>query len=391
MILALTLALLQDWPQWRGPHRDGLTAETKLLQDWPAGGPPLRWKLDGLGGGWSSPIIAGGRLFITGDAGDGLRIFAFDLEGKPLWTSTNGKAWKGSYPGARASCAFSDGRLYHLNAHGRLACLEAETGKELWTLDVLETFESENIIWALSECLLIDGPRLIVTPVGRKASMAALDKTTGKTLWTSEPLPDDKAGYASPLVVTHEGRRMILQCSSAHAFGVDAETGRRLWAVPLKNQYGTNISAPVYGGGRVHVAAAFTTGACYALGPDGPREVWPTPLDTSTGYGVRVDGLLYGGGYQKAKGWIAVDWETGATRHELRELAAGGAVWGDGRLYVQAEDGRVALLTPDLKIAGQFSLTPKKVKDAWAHPVLLAGRLYLRYHDVLECRDVQRR
>ncbi|HEX7898322.1 MAG TPA: PQQ-binding-like beta-propeller repeat protein [Planctomycetota bacterium] len=387
MIFALALAL-QDWPQWRGPGRDGVTAEKNLLQEWPEGGPPVRWKVDGLGKGWSSPVIGGGRLYVTGDVGDDLLVRAFDLEGKPLWTSKNGAAWTASYPGARASCAFSEGKLYLLNAHGRLAAFDAASGKELWARDVMGDFEASNITWALSEGVLIDGPRVIVTPGGRKALMAALDKADGKTVWTTEPL--DATGYASPVLVNHEGRRLILQCSSGHAFGVDADTGKRLWAVPLKNQYGTNISAPVYGGGRVHVAAAFTTGACYALGPDGPAAVWPTPLDTSTGYGLLVDGLLYGGGYQKVKGWIAVDWKSGETKHAQRDLAPGGAVWGDGRLHVMAEDGRAALLTPDLKIAGQFRYTAKKVNDAWAHPVLLDGRLYLRYHDTLTCFNVSR-
>lgn len=388
-MLLIALLLAQDWTQWRGPSRDGLTAEKNLLQEWPEGGPKLLWKVDDLGGGWASPIVADGRLYVTGDLGEDLVIRAFDLDGRPLWKSTNGKAWKGSYPGARAACAFSEGKLYHLNAHGRLACLEASSGKELWTRNILEAFEAENITWALSECLMIDGPRVLVTPVGRKALMAALDKNDGTTLWTSEPLSGDRASYSSPLLARHEGRRLILQCSSAHGFAVDADTGKRLWAIPLKNQYGTNISAPVYGDGRVHLAAAFTTGACYALG-EIPTSVWATPLDTSTGYGLLVDGLLYGGGYSKFKGWMAVDWKSGEPRHTLKDLPAGGAVWGDGRLYVLAEDGRAALLTPDLKIAGQFPFVPRKVKDAWAHPVLLAGRLYLRHHDVLECRDVRR-
>lgn len=387
MVFCLAL-LLQDWPQWRGPSRDGLTAEKNLLQSWPEGGPPVAWSVDDLGKGWTSPVIGGGRLYVTGDVGADLVVRAFDLQGKPLWTSKNGASWTGSYPGARASCAFSEGRLFHLNAHGRLAAFDAASGKELWARNVLEDFEAPQITWALSECVLVDGPRVIVTPGGRKALMAALDVADGKTVWTTEAL--DQTGYASPLLVSHEGRRLILQCSSGHAFGVDADTGRRLWAVPLKNQYGTNISAPVYGDGRVHVAAAFTTGACYALGPDGPTSVWATPLDTSTGYGLLVDGLLYGGGYQKVKGWIAVDWKTGAVRHALKDLAPGAAVWGDGRLYVLGESGEAALLTRDLQFAGRFAFTAKKTKEAWAHPVLLGGRLYLRHHERLVCFNVAR-
>jgi outer membrane protein assembly factor BamB len=389
IILALALAL-QDWPHWRGPGRDGVTVEKNLLQEWPEGGPPARWKIDGLGTGWSSPIIAGGRLYVTGDVGEDLVIRAFDLEAKPLWTSKNGAAWKGSYPGARAACAWSEGRLYHVNAHGRLACFDAADGRELWALDILKTFESQNITWAISEHPVVDGPRLFVTPAGKKALMAALDKTDGKTLWVSEPLAGDTVAYSSAILVRHGGRPLLLQCTNARGFAVDADTGKRLWTVPLKNQYGTNVTAPVYGDGRAHFATAFTAGACYALG-EAPTSVWTSPLDTCTGGGLLVDGTLFGGGYSKFKGWLAVDWASGQTKAANKELATGAAVWGDGRLHVLAEDGRAALLTPDLKIAGQFRLTPKKVNDAWAHPVLLDGRLYLRYHDTLSCFDVRRR
>ena len=132
------------------------------------GGPKLAWKIGNLGRGWSSPIIVRDRLYITGDVDDDLVIFAFDLDGRPLWQATNGRSWTGSYPGARACCAYSAGKLYHMNAHGRVACLDAATGKELWAVDVLERFQGQNITWAMSECLLVDGPRLIVTPGGKR-------------------------------------------------------------------------------------------------------------------------------------------------------------------------------------------------------------------------------
>jgi hypothetical protein len=138
------------WPQWRGRRRDGISDEKGLLASWPEGGPKLLRKVSGLGRGWSSPIVVGQRLFITGDVGDDLVIFAFDREGKPLWQAKNGKSWQGQFPGARACCAFSEGRLYNCNAHGRVACLEAATGKELWAVEILDRFEGRNITWALS-------------------------------------------------------------------------------------------------------------------------------------------------------------------------------------------------------------------------------------------------
>jgi len=151
------------WPQWRGPRRDGISLETGLLRTWPEGGPPKAWEVDGLGRGWSSPVISGGRLVITGDLGDALVVHALDLDGRRLWQATNGAAWKGPYPGARASCAIADGLVFHLNAHGRLAAFEMDSGRERWAVNLLERFRGENIRWALSECLLVGGGRVYVT------------------------------------------------------------------------------------------------------------------------------------------------------------------------------------------------------------------------------------
>lgn len=380
------------WPQWRGPRRDGISHEKGLLRAWPEGGPPLLWKIESLGRGWSSPVVVSERLYITGDAGDELVLYAFGLDGKPRWRATNGPAWKGEYPGSRACFAYSEGRLYNMNAHGRVACLDAASGKELWAIDVLERFQGRRITWAFSECLLVDGPRLIVTPGGRKGLMAALDKTDGKLVWATEPLGEDTATYASPILLRHGGRRLLVSCSSEHGFAVDADAGKLLWTVPLKTPYDVNASTPVYGGGQVHFGTPYFIGAAYRLEDGKVEKAWPTPFDTCTGSWTLADGVLYGGGYQKFKTWIAVDWKTGETRATLRDLRSGSAVLADGRLHCLGEDGRAALVTPaaeGFKISGQVQLTPRRVHDAWAHPVLLDGRLYLRYHDTLWCYDVR--
>ena len=222
-----------DWPQWRGRRRDGISNEKGLLPVWPDAGPKLVWKIDGLGQGWSSPIVVGQRLYITGDVGDDLVIFAYDVNGTLQWRSTNGKSWTGSYPGARASCAFSESRLYHMNAHGRVTCLDAATGTEFWATGVLQRFHGKNITWALSESLLIDGPHVIVTPGSTTALLAALDKQDGQTAWTTEPVGDGRPSHCSPILFRFGGRRLIANCSSTHGFGVDADTGQLQWTVPL--------------------------------------------------------------------------------------------------------------------------------------------------------------
>ena len=389
----------RGWPQWRGPRRDGVSDETGLLPSWPEDGPRLLWKVDGLGKGWSSPIVVGRRAFVTGDVGDDLVVFAFDTGGRLAWRATNGKAWTGSFPGSRACCAFCEGRLYHLNAHGRLACLDAASGEELWAVNILQRFAAENITWALSECLLVDGPRVIVTPGGKKALVAALDKRTGRTVWTTEPVGDDRTSHCSPILMRHAGRRLIANCSSAHGFGVDADSGKLLWTVPLKNQYGVNVTTPVYGSGSIFYVTPYAEeGRLYRLRADrrgvAAEQAWACPLDTVTGGGVLVDGILFAAGYRKSKWWFALDWRTGETKHELRDLTTGAAIYADGRLYVLDERGDVGLLKPGtdgLELVGRFRLPLDRVRDAWAHPVLCDGRLYLRYHDALWCYDVKQR
>jgi outer membrane protein assembly factor BamB len=387
------------WPQWRGPHRDGVSPERGLLRHWPDEGPPLVWKVDGLGRGWSAPIVVGDRLYVTGDVGDDLVLFAFDTRGKLRWQVTNGDAWKGSFPGSRACCAFSEGRLYHLNAHGRLTCLDAATGAELWSTRILERFDAENITWALSECLLVDGPRVIVTPGGRKALMAALDKRDGRLVWATAPLEGDHTSHSSPILFRLGGRRLIAQCTSRHGIGVDADSGELLWTVPLKNRFETNVTTPVYGDGSIYYVTPYSeNGRLYRLRASAQgieaEHAWTCPLDTVTGGGVLADGTLYSAGYRDPKWWLGVDWRTGETKCELKQFTTGAAICADGRLYVVDERGSVGLLRPGadgLEIAGRFTLPGGRVRDAWAHPVLCDGRLYLRYHESLWCYNVKAR
>lgn len=386
------------WPQWRGKRRDGVSDETGLVQSWPAGGPPLLWSVSGLGRGWASPIVVNNRVYVPGDVNDELVIFAFDTAGKLLWKTVNGRAWLGSYPGCRASCAYSEGRLYHANAHGRVACFDAETGRELWAVDILREFQGREITWGLSECLLVYEDRVFVTPGGKRALMAALDKTTGKVLWTTPSIaPDDFVSHASPILFRWQGRLVVASCSAAYGFGVDAETGELLWTVPLRNQFDTNVSTPIFGDGRIFYVTPYTQlGRQYRLSADEGKikaeHVWTHPVDTVTGSGVLVEEVLWIGGYRRPKWWFAIDWSSGQTLAETKELTTGAAIFADGRLYVLDETGKVALIDTSAQrfdVVGQFQLPAGKVRDAWAHPVLCDGRLYLRHHDTMWCYDVR--
>ena len=401
----------KGWPQWRGPRRDGVSDEKGLLASWPEGGPTRLWRAEGLGRGYSSPIVADGNIFITGDQGDELMVMAFTLDGTPRWKTANGAAWKTPYPGARATCAYSAGKVYNLNAHGRLACFNAEDGAEQWGIDVLARYGGKNITWALSEGVVVDGDQVLVTVGGTEALMVALDKSTGELVWKSPPLqlgpsPNanqqrlaepagevDGASYASPVLFTLGGRKQAVNASLRHLFGVDAETGALLWTRPLKTTYAVIAATPVVVPGGVFGTAPDGDGGMkVALKTEGGSLVattaWRSEVDTCQGSLIAVGHDLFAPWYRGKRGWVCLDARSGEQRYETRELAIGSAVYADGRLFVLGQDGEAVLLRPGrdgFAVQGRFALTPARVSDAWAHPVLLDGRLYLRYHDQLHC------
>jgi outer membrane protein assembly factor BamB len=396
-----------SWPQFRGPRRDGVSDEVGLLQTWPENGPTLLWIAAGAGRGFSSPVFGDGRIYLTGDFGEELHVLAYDRAGKFLWRAKNGASWLNQYQGARASVTYSAGRLYHENAHGRLACFEAASGKELWAVNLLERFRGENITWGLSECLLVDQRAVYATAGGRNALLVAFDKTSGRELWRSEALSDasnqgafETAGYAAPILVSFAGKRLIVGCSARHAFCVDADTGKIQWTQPRPTSYSVIAMSPVLVGDGVFTSAPFgPPGSMHRLmipaepgGKIRAEQVWTTPLDPAQGGVVHANGRLYGAYYPRRGGWAALDASTGKVLYEAPDLVKGAPLYADGRLYALCEDGWMLLLNPtasEFEVKGRFRLAVARDRDAWAHPVVESGRLYLRYHDTLKCYDLR--
>jgi outer membrane protein assembly factor BamB len=405
-----------DWPQWRGPSRNGISTETNLLQSWPTNGPTRLWTATSLGNGYSAPIIVQDHIYITGDINDSLHILALNLAGEPVWQTTNGNAWHHPYPGARAACTYSEGRLYHLNAHGRVACINASTGKEIWAFYLHDRFGGKPPTWALSECLLVHKNKVFVTPGGTRAVAAALDKLTGQTLWTTpslklgpSPSPEqqrlpepageiDGPSYASPLLILNHQQPTLITCSQRHILAIHAKTGQLLWTQPLKTRYDVIAATPVLAKEHIFVTAPDTDNGGLLLqlgnGSSSPivQTLWTTPLDTCHGGVIHLNNHLYGSWYRRNKGWAAVNLDSGEIDYSLPDLPKGSITYANNRLYVLSENGEAALLQPtptSFVNHGQFKLTPKRVSDAWTHPVILHGRLYLRYHESLHCFDVR--
>lgn len=403
------------WAQWRGPRRDGICDEQGLRPTWPEGGPPRLWTVEGMGRGYSAPIVVGDRLYLTGDFEERLEIIALDLAGRELWRATNGLAWRGQYPGSRSSVTYAGGRLFHKNAHGRVAALDPDTGRELWAVETLDQFDGRNITWGLSESLLVDGDRVIATVGGNRALMAAFDVRSGQTVWSSPPLrlgeartaahervatpagEADSGSYTSPILARLAGRRQLVNCSLRHVFGVDADTGELLWSQPFPTRFSVIAATPVLVGDGVFVTAPDAGGGRFFRVQGGPEGIsveraWVTSLDSGQGGVVHVDGLLFGSWYRSRKGWAAIEAQTGEVRHELPDLAMGPLLYADERFYWLSQEGEMTLVRRDatgMEIVSRFRLVEKRVNDAWAHPVIHQGRLYLRYHDHLHCYDVR--
>ena len=403
-ILAAARAGAGEWPQFHGPNRDNRSPDTGLLKGWPMGGPPRLWEASGLGEGYSSPAIAGGRIHITGSIDGDCVITALDLAGKKVWTRTNGKAWAKSYPGTRSTPTIADGMLYHESGIGNLVCLEADGGNVVWATDILARFGGRNITWGLAESPLVVGETVVCTPGGTQVSMVALDRKTGRTVWECRGV-GDRPGYASPILVDYKGLRQIVTVMSESVVGVRASDGKLLWRYPHKVYADENIATPIFHDACVIVSGCGrkgTTSLRLAVSGDdcSVSRYWHNPtLDNKQGGLVLADGRIYG--YAEHLGrstpWVCIDAASGndifqsAPVESSYKYRNGCLTYADGMLYLYSDDGHMVLAkaTDDgFHVTGRLAIEKPGKRPTWAHPVVCGGRLYVRYGDRLGVYDV---
>jgi outer membrane protein assembly factor BamB len=400
-----------DWPQWQGPDRNAVSRERGLLKEWPKDGPPLAWKITGLGGGQSTPSVAAGRIFGMSNRGDDEVVWALsEKDGKELWVRRLGPAFPQRRPQAQEGPACTptvDGeRLYVLGLGGELACLQVRDGKILWQRSLTRDFGGRVPVWSYRESPLVDGDRVICTPGGSDATLAALDKLTGKTIWKSQVPGSPGAAYASAIAIDFGGQREYVQLTQRALVGVAASDGKFLWRYDKPAaRTGINCSTPVYHDGLVFAAAAYNTGGgLVKLSKDGTNgvkaeEVYFTQkMQNHHGGMIFLDGCLYGANGGNGGGFlVCLDFRTGKVLWDERDKGRSGAPKGsvalaDGRLYYRTENGTLLLIEPNPKQyieRGRFRQPDRSEKPAWAHPVVANGKLYVRDQDVLFCYDVK--
>ena len=382
-----------DSPQFRGPNRDGVFSDTGLLKAWPQDGPPEIWSIEGLGQGYASIAIKDGRLYTTGSQGEEGAAFAFDLSGKRLWRTSTGPEHHGSgYPGTRTTPTVDGDRVYLITSMGRVVCLEAASGRELWQVDTYERFgggkKKTAIIprWGIAESALIDGNHVIATPGGPDATLIALDKLTGKTIWTTKGL-SDISGYCSPRMFDDGAKRQIVTMTGKSMVGVDPDDGRLMWRLDYPASWDIHAVSPLFYDGNIYVSDGYNKGgAMFSLNPDGKgvQPLWTeTSLDIHHGGAVLVNGAIFGSA-SKGK-WICLDAKTGKVLKTVQGVGKGAVVYADGMIYGYGESGKVGLFHSDpekFDLISSFKIT-KGTGQHWAHPVISDGVLYIRRGDAL--------
>jgi outer membrane protein assembly factor BamB len=387
----VSLACGADWPQWRGIHRDGISAETGLLESWPKGGPPLAWKITGLGEGYSSAAIIAGQLFIQGQQGNEEFVVALDAaSGKPLWKAHTGIPFQESRGyGPRGTPTIDGDRLYALAADGMLVCLETTTGKRLWGFNIVDFFHGRVLHWGMSESPLVDGDRLIVTPGGRGAAVVALDKMTGKTLWQSQ---NDTAGYSSAMAFDFGGAHRIVVFTGEAAIGLDPASGKLLWRYERVANGTADIATPIVHDGQIFVSSDYGTG-CVLLkaAADGSASEVYFNRDMRNHYStsVLVGDYLYG---FSSSILTAMKFSTGEVAWKNRSVGKGSLIYAEHNLYALGEDGIVGLVeaTPtEYRENSRFEIS-KGGFPTWSQPVIANGKLYLRDQDNLFCYNIKK-
>ncbi|MCE9565671.1 MAG: PQQ-like beta-propeller repeat protein [Planctomycetes bacterium] len=396
--LTLTVTLsAADWPQFRGPNRDGISKETGLLKTWPKEGPPKLWTAKNLGEGFGTPSVADGKIFGMGTRDEKDGVWALkESDGSELWFTPFDDVRKPNQNnGPSGTPTFHDGKVYSISSKGKIACLEAATGKPVWQADFVKDFGGGVPGWGFCESPLIDGDKLICTPGGKNA-IVALNKNTGEVIWKSTLPKNEGAQYSSAIAVEIGGQRQYIQFMKGGVVSVGASDGAFLWRYDHPANGTANCSTPLFANGLVFAASAYGNGGGLAAVSkvddkfEAKESYFDKQMQNHHGGMVLVDGYIYGTGSNSLR---CIDFKTGKVAWEDRAPGKGSVTFADGCLYCRNEgSGKMFLVEANPKEyteKGQFAQPDRSKKNAWAYPVIANGKLYLRDQDIMICYDIK--
>ncbi len=399
-----------DWPTFRGADRTAVAPDTDLLESWPDDGPPLVWQTAGAGRGYASLAIAGDRIYTLGDGlstADDKDEYLTCFErstGKQLWKTKTGSPWtdgQESWQSSRSTPTVDGDTVYVITPFGQLVACATSDGRERYRVDLKAQFGgTKGDSWGYSESVTVDGDRLVCTPGGEQATMVALDKQTGRLLWSCPMKGDRGAGHASIVTAEVGGRKVYIQTTAAGAFAVDAATGRFHWAYPIDKTTAV-IPTPIVKDDLVFIAAGYKRGGALvrqSVGPGGAvkmEEVYGLKPELANKHGgiVLVGDHLYGCADDQPI-LVCAELETGKVAWKQRGSGRNSATVAaaDGHIYVRYADGTMALVKADPTAyteVSSFKVPGSGDRPSWAHVVILDGRLYLREGDAILCYDLR--
>ena len=422
LLVALLGLCAADWPQYRGPQRDGVSRETGLLPTWPEGGPKKVWTFASAGLGYSGPAIVGEKLYMCGGRSDSDIVFCLNLRGDspreswavkvgPLFT-WNGNNWNA---GPNVTPTVDGDYVYALGGAGDLVCVEASTGTAVWRKNLPREMGAEvNPIgggaeeptplgWGFAWAPLVDGDRLICVPGGKQGLLAALDKKTGKLLWRTKDVTD-QASYSSPVLAEIGGLRQVVQVTNHRIVGVAVDDGRLLWSYVREPAYDdVVIATPIVRDNFVFSSVGFQQGCdLIKLVPNGKtiaveKIISDKSVQNRDGGMVLVGDHVYG--HSENGGWFCMEFKTGKIVWSERDKLGRGSITAvDGKLICCSEMGGTVVMidaTPKgwtelgrFKL-GQQSKERRPSGGMWTHPVVANGRLYIRDQELLSCYELK--
>ena len=384
--------------QFRGPNRDGFFLETALLNEWPSDGPEQILEVEGIGKGWSSPIVTETTIFITGMKDSQDYLSAIDFEGKIKWQVPYGHSWAKSFPDTRSSPTVENDRIYILSGQGELSCINTESGNINWSVNVDKDYESDWHSWGVSESILIVDDIVICSPGGKLTSVVAFNKMTGELAWQTESVGGQRA-YASPTIYEFMGTKYVLAMTANYLIALLPETGEIKWTFDYYKEgnwtYQPGIiwtNTPIYDQDRIWISKGYNFPSVMlkvdSSGSGVTKVFKDQTFDNHHHGGILIDGNLYGANWlSNGKGkWVCMDWERGEINWVQDWENKGSIISADGKLYVYEEKrGHVGLINPDpdkFDLVSSFKIT-KGSGPHWAHPFIAHGNLYLRHGDVL--------
>ena len=384
----------QKVSQWRGLNRNGIYYENNILKIWPQTGPELLWWSEVIGNGYAAPSITDDKLFINGEIDRVSYVFAFDLNGKQIWRTPNGNEFFGtdysaSFPGARSTPTVYGGLVYACSGLGRMACFDAVTGKEKWAINMVDDLGGKLNMFGYSESLVVDDKNVYCFPGGSVTNIAALDRFTGKTVWTSKAL-GDAVSFCSPIIIKIQQRDIIVTVSHEYLMGLDVKNGELLWSlkedsVKLEGEYS---NTPLYSDGFIYGVSGVEKGiGAYKLelSPDGKmiKEIWRnTSVKNAMGGFVKINNHLFS--TSEDKKLKCLDLRTGIVVDSLRNLR-GSLIFADNHFFCYNDNGVVNLIKvtgTKMEIVSKFKIE-KGTKEHFSHPVISNGVLYVRHGKAL--------